>query len=701
MRRPLLLVVLAALWLCAGSVTAAYAQQDVTGADLEVSKTGPDTASPGGDMVYTITVTNRGPDAANDVTMNDTLPAGTTFVSVDPSASCSTPSPGSAGTVTCTMASLDVDAPVTFTLTVHVDPNAQPGTFFSNTATVSASTPDPNDENNSSTTTAYVPEPATADVGVTKSAPSAALPGGNIEYVLELTNTGPDAAADVHLTDTLPGTLTFVDLAQDAGPTASCTTPSVGSGGTVTCTLDSLPAGSTVRLRLTAHVPADTASGTEFTNTATTTTSTFDNNDENNSATAATTISNVDVAVTKSGPASAVAGTNVSYHITVSNAGPDPADTTLQDALPPETTYVSLTQDSGPAFDTQTPGVGQAGTVTADGSLAAGQSASFTLVVRLDAAIAGGTTVTNRADVTTDQADSDTDNNSASASTSVSAAPVDVSVTKSAPAEATPGATISYTVAASNAGPGPARSFVLSDPLPASTRFVSASQTGGPALALTTPAAGGSGTVTASGTLPAGETVTFVIDVKVDSAAVVGSKITNTASASTSSTDTDSSNDAGSATTTVVAVPVVEPPPGGTTQPPGGDNTQPPGGGTTQPGTTPTTPVPVKPRILGLRRSDDDLVVRFDPGDVSGPALVSIRTAGKKHLGRTLDYVDMAEAQRVVLDPATGKRSIEAPLTKAGEALLAAHHAVKVVVRITPDDGPRVRRTFRLRGRLR
>ena len=58
-----------------------------------------------------------------------------------------------------------------------------------------------------------------------------------------------------------------------------------------------------------------------------------------------------DLQVTKSGPANAVAGTNVVYTITVTNAGPsDAAGVTVADPTPPGLTFVSNAGDCTTAF---------------------------------------------------------------------------------------------------------------------------------------------------------------------------------------------------------------------------------------------------------------------------------------------------------------------------------------------------------------
>src|SRR5207248_1833036 len=105
---------------------------------------------------------------------------------------------------------------------------------------------------------------------------------------------------------------------------------------------------------------------------------------ENDIATAGTTVQAADVSVTKTGPGTVVAGANISYTITVSNNGPDPADgVTLTDVLPSGTTFVSLIQTTGPTFGCTAPSAGATGTVTcAVGNLASGAGGTFTLVVK-------------------------------------------------------------------------------------------------------------------------------------------------------------------------------------------------------------------------------------------------------------------------------------------------------------------------------
>jgi uncharacterized repeat protein (TIGR01451 family) len=131
-----------------------------SGADLSVTKTGPAEQGAGLDISYTITVANPGPSDADSVVLSDTIPANTTFRSftqtTGPTFVCNTPIAGGTGTVSCSIASLAVDATATFTLVVNVNSNVVEGTTISNTASVSSTTGDPNQANNSSTVTTQI-----------------------------------------------------------------------------------------------------------------------------------------------------------------------------------------------------------------------------------------------------------------------------------------------------------------------------------------------------------------------------------------------------------------------------------------------------------------------------------------------------------------------------------------------------------------
>ena len=144
----------------------------------------------------------------------------------------------------------------TFSLVTHIPPGTPQGTTFTNQATVTGNGVDPNDENNTASASVTVPIPQ-ADIGVQKVGPDSAAPDTDVSYSITVNNSGPDAADSVSLTDTLPGTMTFVSIMQNSGPAFDCT----GTAAPTTCSILSLAAGTTATFTLTGHIPPGTAIG--------------------------------------------------------------------------------------------------------------------------------------------------------------------------------------------------------------------------------------------------------------------------------------------------------------------------------------------------------------------------------------------------------------------------------------------------------
>jgi uncharacterized repeat protein (TIGR01451 family) len=122
-------------------------------ADLAVTKTdAPDPAQVGQDLVYTIVVTNNGPQAASGVTATDSLPKNAGFGSVTTTKGTCSLKP-SKRQVVCSIGPMAGGESVT--IVIRVKPT-QKGTI-TNTVTVSAtSPPDPNTANNTATATTVV-----------------------------------------------------------------------------------------------------------------------------------------------------------------------------------------------------------------------------------------------------------------------------------------------------------------------------------------------------------------------------------------------------------------------------------------------------------------------------------------------------------------------------------------------------------------
>ncbi|HEV2348299.1 MAG TPA: choice-of-anchor D domain-containing protein [Terriglobia bacterium] len=171
-----------------GEITAA------TDADLSLAlNVSPNPVTVNNNLTYTLTATNNGPNPAANVTVNDTLPAGLTFVSATPSAGTCT---GTA-TVTCSLGTLANAAAATVALVVV--PTAL-GTI-SNTASVTSDAADPNPANNTATVSSVV-APAIPVAGL--SSTSLTFPG----QVVGTTS----AVQTVTLTNSGTGTLTITSI---------------------------------------------------------------------------------------------------------------------------------------------------------------------------------------------------------------------------------------------------------------------------------------------------------------------------------------------------------------------------------------------------------------------------------------------------------------------------------------------------------
>ena len=126
-----------------------------------------------------------------------------------------------------------------------------------------------------------------------------------------------------------------------------------------------------------------------------------------------------DLSVTVSdAPDPAAVQTNVTYTITVANAGPGGATSlTLTENTTTSATFVSLTQAG---WTCSTPAVGTSGAISCTmPNLANGANSILTLVVKLKSCLGNGTIVTNNASIAATSSDSVPGNNSGSTGTTV------------------------------------------------------------------------------------------------------------------------------------------------------------------------------------------------------------------------------------------------------------------------------------------
>jgi uncharacterized repeat protein (TIGR01451 family) len=488
-------------------------------ADLAVDKSGPATVTPGNNVVYTIVVSNSGPSDATNVLVADVTPAGLTFVGN--AGACATAYP-------CTIATLASGASATITTTYSVPAAYAGANPIINTASATSDTPDPDTTNNQSSVQTGV-GPGNADLAIVKTGPATLASGAAIAYTLTITNNGPSPANGAAYSDNVPAGITAIS-ASCGGATggAACGTPPAVSGNLVSGTVGSLPSGGVVVITINGIVPSGPVA---LTNTATVNAPVGVNDPApaNNSSTVVTNVAaqSADLGVVKSGPANVAPGTNVTYTLTVTNAGPDIAtNAVLNDATPAGLTFVSASLPC------------QAGFPCALGNLAAGGSTIVTVTFAVPANASGS--LINTATVGSDTPDPNSANNSSTVTTPVVpiATSADLALVKTGPASITAGTNATYTLQVTNNGPDAATNVMLADPTPAGLSVVSA----------TAPCAGGF--PCALGTLANGATVTVTVTFAVPVNAI--GPIINTGSVSSGTSDPNGSNNSSSVTTTVV-----------------------------------------------------------------------------------------------------------------------------------------------------
>jgi uncharacterized repeat protein (TIGR01451 family) len=417
-------------------------------ADVGLGKTGSATVLASSNLVYTISVTNFGPSSASSVTVTDTLPATVTFVSASGGGA------NNSGVVSWSLGTLTSGQVSNVSVTVTAPASGS----LTNTARISSPTGDPNSTNNVTPPVITTVTPV-ADVGLGKTGPASVLASSTLVYTISVTNFGPSSASSVTVTDTLTAAVTFV----------SASGGGANNSGVVNWSLGTLASGQVSNVTVTVTAPA---SGS-LTNTASVSSPTGDPNSTNNvTAPVVTSVTNLalpqaDVAVLKTGPASGVAGSNLTYTVTVTNSGPATAtNVVVSDLLPAGFTFVSATPSS-----TVSNNLVSWPTI----NLAKNAVSNFTVT----AVSAAGGNFTNVAFATSDTLDPNPTNNNgtltnAQARTTV-AALADVAVFKTGSTNVNAGGAVVYTITATNMGPSTASNVVVRDNLPAGVTFQNAS----------------------------------------------------------------------------------------------------------------------------------------------------------------------------------------------------------------------------------
>lgn len=212
------------------------AHQVDTQVDLSIDKSGPLTAVRGGSIVYTLTVTNNGPSAAENVTVSDPTPAGLLFNFN--SGDCATPFP-------CALGTIPSGASRTITAQFGIPVNYLGPDPVVNSASVGSSTTEgsPGDESDQAQT--FI-DPAANLAVIQTVSPNPADLNQPVVFSVTVTNNGPLTATGVTILEELSQGLDF----QSSSAPGSCSYDLPNKR--LTCGAGNLASGASFGLQVTA-----------------------------------------------------------------------------------------------------------------------------------------------------------------------------------------------------------------------------------------------------------------------------------------------------------------------------------------------------------------------------------------------------------------------------------------------------------------
>ena len=238
-------------------------------AGLAITETVDNTAPPAGSTVhYALTVSALGPATSTDVSVNDLLPSGLTFVT-------STPSTGTyeSDTGVWTIGDMASGSVASLGIAASIDPTIA-GATITNSANADegASVTNPDEGEASSSVSIVIGNVITTPTSTgTSTLPSAGLeiaesldqtapqPGSTVDYMLTVSALGPATSMDVSVNDLLPSGLTLMNASTSSGSYAS---------STGVWTIGDMASGTMATLDLSALVNNLDAPGQLITNTA-------------------------------------------------------------------------------------------------------------------------------------------------------------------------------------------------------------------------------------------------------------------------------------------------------------------------------------------------------------------------------------------------------------------------------------------------
>ena len=448
--------------------------------DLSVFKAGRSRVRPGDSLTYSLTAINNGPTTASDVVVTDTLPVEVQLVSITPTqGTCSQSVVGENTQIVCSLGVLGngqfTNNVAGITIKTTAGETVPDETTITNEAFCNANESDPDECYGAVHTEITEAAGTEADLLIFKDVLNDAVSiGDTLIYTLDLLNFGPDEAAGVVVTDTLPEGVSFdADLSSPEcveveSQTIECSLPVLGNGDT------SEPSDAFFEI---AVLVLDEAFGATLTNTVSCSSDLTDPDGCEDSIEVEISSAEADLELTKTASdVSVFVGDQLTYTLRLNNSGPDEATNVIAvDTLPEGVSFdSSLSSSECSEVDDQIIEC----EVAVLGNSASSEPSSVTLSIVVEVLEdARGNTLENTASCSSDVADLDGCENSVEVE--VSAGVADLSISKSASDDAIPvGSELYYTLDLSNSGPREANNVVVTDNLPSGVAFLPFSSSG-------------------------------------------------------------------------------------------------------------------------------------------------------------------------------------------------------------------------------
>ncbi len=440
--------------------------------DLSLTKTVNNTTPLVGSLAtFEIVVTNNGPQDNFGVQVTDLLPSGYTFAGF-------TASTGTYDSTTglWTVGNLVNGDSETLQIIATVNPT---GNYTNSAEITAANLPDPDSTPNNGITTeddyaeaTTIPVPTSADLSLTKTVNnSTPIVGSLVTFSIQVTNSGPQEANGVTVTDLLPTGYTYASYSATTGSY----NPATGLW-----TVGNMPVSDSYTLQITALV---NASG-NYTNSAEITASSQPDPDstpnngittEDDYAEATTTpiATSADLSLIKTvNNTTPLVGSQVTFSLQVNNSGPQATDNVaVTDLLPSGYNYISYTATAG-SYDAST-GIWTVGSMPV----------ASTHTLQITAIVNATGNYTNSAEITSSsQPDPDSNPNNgitteddyAEATTTPTAQSSDLSLTKTVNnTSPIAGSPVTFAVVVTNNGPQDNTGVQITDLLPSGYNYSS------------------------------------------------------------------------------------------------------------------------------------------------------------------------------------------------------------------------------------